>query len=139
MLSSAVTINGKMQTAVAASGETSGANPHAGLKVAEVPTVGMAKPASASSAKPHGSQGADAGPVHKGKVVSTMNAAGYTYVEVEEKGTKLWAAVTETKVKPGDTVEFPDVPPMKNFHSNSLNRTFETIIFSPTIRINGKS
>ena len=64
-------------------------------------------------------QGMDAGTVHKGKVVATMNAAGYTYIEVEENGKKLWAAVTETKVKAGDNVEFPDVPPMENFHSNT--------------------
>jgi len=71
-------------------------------------------------------------------VVATMNAAGYTYIEVEENGKKLWAAVMETKVKAGDNVEFPDGPPMENFHSNSLNRTFERIIFSPAILVNGK-
>ena len=69
-------------------------------------------------------------------MLSTMNAAGYTYLEVEENGKKLWAAVMETKVKAGDTVEFPDVPPMENFRSNSLNRTFEKIIFSSAIRVN---
>ena len=35
-------------------------------------------------------------------------------------------------------VEFPDLPPMENFHSNTLNRTFERIIFSPIIAVNGK-
>lgn len=93
-----------------------GANPHAGLKPVEVP----------------------AGAGHKGKVVSTMDAAGYTYLEVEEKGQKLWVAVMQTKVKVGDEVEFPDSPPMVNFHSKTLNRTFEKIIFAPGIRIAGK-
>ena len=77
-------------------------------------------------------------PDHKGKVVSTMNAAGYTYIEVEEKGKKLWIAVIETKVKPGDEVEFPDSPPLENFQSKTLNRTFDKIILSPALRINGE-
>ena len=90
-----------------------GTDPHAGLKPVEIP----------------------AGAGHKGKVVSTMNAAGYTYVEVDEKGQKLWVAVMETKVKVGDTVEFPDSPPMLNFQSKSLKRTFDKIIFAPGLRI----
>ena len=90
-----------------------GANPHAGLKPQEIP----------------------AGVGHKGKVLETMNAAGYTYVQVDENGQKLWLAVMETKVNVGDTVEFPDSPPMLNFQSKSLKRTFEKIIFAPGLRI----
>ena len=90
-----------------------GGDPHAGLKPVEIP----------------------AGVGHKGKVTSTMNSGGYTYVEVDEKGQKLWLAVMETKVKVGDTVEFPDSPPMVNFQSKSLKRTFEKIYFAPGLRI----
>lgn len=93
-----------------------GGNPHAGLKPQEIP----------------------AGAGHKGKVISTMDAAGYTYLEVEENGQKLWVAVMQTKVNKGDVVEFPDSPPMQNFHSKTLNRTFDKIIFAPGIRIAGK-
>jgi hypothetical protein len=75
--------------------------------------------------------------IHKGRVVTTMNSGGYTYVEIEENGKKLWAAVMETRVKVGDLAEFPDSPPMENFHSKTLNRTFPAIIFSPAIKING--
>ena len=94
-------------------GHPGGGDPHAGLKPVEIP----------------------AGAGHKGKVVSTMDAAGYTYVEVEEKGQKLWVAVMQTKVKVGDVVEFPDSPPMVNFQSKTLNRTFDKIIFAPGLRI----
>lgn len=90
-----------------------GANPHAGMKPQDIP----------------------AGVGHKGKVVNTMNSAGYTYVEVEENGQKLWVAVMETKVKVGDVVEFPDSPPMLNFQSKTLKRTFDKIIFAPGLRI----
>jgi hypothetical protein len=93
-----------------------GGNPHAGLKPVEIP----------------------AGVGHKGTVVETMNAAGYTYVQVDEKGQKIWVAVMETKVKKGDTVEFPDSPPMINFQSKSLNRVFDKIIFAPGLRVASK-
>jgi hypothetical protein len=90
-----------------------GGNPHAGLKPQEIPQ----------------------GIGHKGKVLETMNAGGYTYVQIDEKGQKLWVAVMETKVKVGDTVEFPDSPPMVNFQSKSLKRTFDKIFFAPGLRI----
>jgi hypothetical protein len=64
-----------------------------------------------------------------------MDAGQYTYLEVEEKGQKLWVAVMKTSVKVGDTVEFPDSPPMINFNSPTLKRTFDKIIFAPGIRI----
>lgn len=78
------------------------------------------------------------GAMHKGKVVATMNAASYTYLQVEEKGQKIWAATTQTKLKVGDEVEFPDSPVMQNFTSKTLNRTFDRIYFVSTLRVNGK-
>ncbi len=93
---------------------THGGDPHAGLKPMDVPSAATN---------------------HKGKVLETMNAAGYTYIQIEEKGQKLWVAVMETKVKVGDMVEFPDSPPMVNFQSKSLNRTFDKIIFAPGIKL----
>jgi hypothetical protein len=92
---------------------THGGDPHAGLKPVEIP----------------------AGAGHKGKVINTMDSGGYTYVEVEENGQKLWVAVMQTKVKQGDVVEFPDSPPMINFQSKTLKRTFDKIIFAPGLRI----
>jgi hypothetical protein len=46
-----------------------------------------------------------AGVSHKGKVLETMNAGGYTYVQVDEKG-RNWL-VMETKVKVGAPLKFP--------------------------------
>jgi hypothetical protein len=91
-----------------------GADPHAGLKPQEI----------------------KAGAGHKGKVLETMDSGGYTYVQVDENGQKLWVAVMQTKVKVGDTVEFPDSPPMVNFSSKTLKRTFEKIIFAPGLAVN---
>lgn len=93
---------------------THSGDPHAGMKPQQIPT---------------------GAPTHKGKVVTTMDAAGYTYMEVEEDGKKLWVAIMQTPIKVGDVVEFPDSPPMTNFQSKTLKRTFDQIIFAPAVRV----
>ena len=75
---------------------------------------------------------------HKGKVVSTMNADGYTYMQLEDKGRTIWAAAKKTTINVGDEVEFPNSPAMQNFTSKTLNRTFDKIFFAPRLRVNGK-
>jgi hypothetical protein len=65
----------------------------------------------------------------KGKVVSSMDASIYTYIEVNENGKNVWIAAPTVAVKKGDTVRFSDGAVMSNFHSKSLNRTFDSIIF----------
>jgi hypothetical protein len=65
-----------------------------------------------------------------GKVVETMNAGGYTYVSLEKDGKKTWVAIPETVIKVGQKVSFQPGGEMRNFVSKTLNRTFESIIFS---------
>lgn len=65
-----------------------------------------------------------------GKVVQTMNSGGYTYAEVEDKGQKTWVAVSQTKIKKGDTVSFQPGAVMENFESKTLKRKFDRIVFS---------
>ncbi len=65
----------------------------------------------------------------KGKVLNSMDASIYTYIEVDEKGKKVWLAAPTVAVKKGDTIRFSDGAVMSNFHSKSLNRTFESIVF----------
>ena len=65
-----------------------------------------------------------------GKVVETMNAAGYTYVCVEKNGKKTWVAVPEMKVTVGSKMSFQPGSVMHNFPSKTLNRTFDSIVFS---------
>jgi len=95
-------------------GAAPGGDPHAGMKAQEIP----------------------AGAGKKATVTQTMNSGGYTYVEAaDEKGAKAWLALPETKVAKGDKIEYPETPPMVNFHSKTLNKTFEKILFIPGIRI----
>ena len=67
--------------------------------------------------------------------LGAVDASSYTYVEVEEKGQKSWVAVMKTAVEKGDIVEFPDSPPMVNFESKTLKKTFDKIIFAEGMRI----
>jgi len=65
-----------------------------------------------------------------GKVVEMMNSGGYTYVNIEKDGKKTWVAVPQMKVAVGQDISFLPGMVMNNFTSRTLNRTFETIVFS---------
>jgi hypothetical protein len=77
---------------------------------------------------------APAGISLSGKVVETMDSGGYTYVYVEDNGKKTWVAIPATVVKVGQLVTCQPGMEMRNFTSKTLNRTFESIIFSGGIR-----
>jgi len=65
-----------------------------------------------------------------GKVVETMSSGGYTYALIEQGDKKTWVAVPQTKITKGQTITFLPGAEMTNFQSKTLNRTFDTIIFS---------
>ena len=73
----------------------------------------------------------------RGRVVEAINAATYTYVQVDTGAAKVWAAAPQFSVKPGDTVALGDAMPMPNYHSKTLNRTFEVVYFSGRAMVNG--
>jgi len=72
-----------------------------------------------------------------GKVLETMDSGGYTYVLVDTGSEKIWAATPEFSVKVGDPVVIPAGMPMANFHSPTLNRTFDVVYFVPAINVGG--
>lgn len=69
----------------------------------------------------------------EGTVISSMDSGGYTYVELDSNGNKLWIAAPASRVKVGDKITALNGSVMNNFESKSLNRTFETILFVPAI------
>ncbi|HEY5649681.1 MAG TPA: hypothetical protein VLB09_03365 [Nitrospiria bacterium] len=73
-----------------------------------------------------------------GVVVDTMESGQYTYVEVETPGGRYWAATPKINVSAGDRVDVTPGSEMKNFFSPTLNRTFEVIIFTPSVKVVGK-
>jgi hypothetical protein len=72
-----------------------------------------------------------------GKVVETMNAAGYTYVQVDGGAQKIWAAAPQFAVAVGDTVVVPSGMPMRDFYSKTLKRTFDLVYFVSSIEVLG--
>lgn len=80
---------------------------------------------------------ANAGGARSGKVVETMNAGGYTYVQVDTGSEKFWAAGPQTAVKVGDAVAVPAGMAMNNFESKSLNRKFDVVYFVPALMVGG--
>ncbi len=72
-----------------------------------------------------------------GEVLETFDASTFTYVQIKTDNGSVWAAGPITAVKKGDTVSFGGQTPMENFHSKSLNRTFEMIYFANSLSVNG--
>ena len=70
--------------------------------------------------------GANAG---QGKILQSMHASSYTYMEVDVGGKKVWIATNAMPVNNGNTVRWRDAAVMKNFTSNALHRTFDEILF----------
>ncbi|MBI4423472.1 MAG: DNA-binding protein [Elusimicrobia bacterium] len=66
-----------------------------------------------------------------GKAAETFNSGGYTYVRVENAGRSTWVAVPQIKVAKGEKVSFAAGMVMQGFKSKPLNRTFDSIVFSP--------
>jgi hypothetical protein len=66
-----------------------------------------------------------------GVVIEAMNSAGYTYLLIDSGAEKTWVAIPESTVAKGEKVTYKPGMLMKNFSSNTLNRTFDSIIFSP--------
>ncbi len=65
-----------------------------------------------------------------GKVVETMDAGGYSYINLEKNGKQTWVAVPNMKVTVGEEMELEPGAVMTNFTSKSMNKTFESVIFS---------
>lgn len=73
------------------------------------------------------------------KAIETMNASNYTYINVDENGKTFWIAVPQMEVKKGDALYFSKSMEMKNFKSESLNRTFESILFVEDVQKNANN
>jgi len=96
---------------------------------------GEKMPSSYPPSAPEGGAPAPAsgGKLITGKVAETMNAGGYTYVQVDNGKQKVWAAAPQFEVKKGDTVTVPEGMPMANYKSTTLNRTFDVVYFVAAI------
>lgn len=67
----------------------------------------------------------------QGTVVETVDAANYTYLNIQTSTQKVWVAIPASVVEIGEVVTYLQGMVMADFHSKSLNKTFDSIIFSP--------
>lgn len=66
-----------------------------------------------------------------GRVAEAMDVAGYTYVRLEDgAGHEVWAAVSKSEIAVGEVITLQDGIEMNQFHSKSLDKTFDRIIFA---------
>lgn len=93
------------------------------------PPPGHPSPAAAADMMKLPASMADDELSQKGKVVSTLDANEYTYIEVAQDKNTVWVAAPKVDLKKGSTIRFEDGAVMTNFRSKLLNRTFPTVMF----------
>ena len=64
-----------------------------------------------------------------GTVIESIDAAGYTYVQVESNAENIWLAGPKTTITQGGSIDVNTRAPMRNFHSKALDRDFPVIYF----------
>ena len=68
---------------------------------------------------------AETGPV-TGTVAETIESGGYVYIRLEND---VWIAANTFAASKGDKVQYSGAMEMNDFHSKSLDKTFESILF----------
>jgi len=74
---------------------------------------------------------------HTCLVNEVTSTGGYTYIGCQEGSSQIWLATRQIDIQTGEQISFPDVPPMVNFISKSMSRTFPRISFVPGITRSG--
>ncbi|MDL1967530.1 MAG: hypothetical protein LWW97_03030 [Deltaproteobacteria bacterium] len=69
-------------------------------------------------------------PVLKATIIESKDVTNYTYLLLEDKTGKVWAAIPKTPVKTGDEIAITNIAVMKDFHSKTLEKTFDLILFA---------
>lgn len=69
------------------------------------------------------------GEMISGRVAEVLQVPGYTYLKLETGGRETWTAVSTTEVPTGTVVVVTNAFLMQNFHSKTLQRSFDKIYF----------
>lgn len=98
-------------------------------KNSDTPAKAPASPTFPSAVAPApGPANAPAGAV-KGKVLETLDAAGYTYLRLQTAEGEMWAAVPKAATTVGEEVTVSNPMVMNGFESKTLGRKFDKILF----------
>lgn len=76
---------------------------------------------------------------YTGTVIESLTGGRYAYLFLEVEGEKIWIATMtdflNVSLDKGDKVEYVGGLPMKDFRSQTLDRTFESILFVTRISV----
>ncbi len=75
---------------------------------------------------------------NSGVVAEVIQTRAYSYIRVTKGVTEQWIAGSREAFNVGDPIEYSRGTTMANFHSSTLNRTFDSIIFVEHLRLGGK-
>lgn len=71
---------------------------------------------------------------HKVTIEEILQANAYTYLRVTENGNEDWIAINKREdFEVGQTIYYKDAMQMNNFHSQDLNKDFESVWFVQTV------
>lgn len=70
-----------------------------------------------------------------GIVKETIDSGGYTYIQLDTGRGTLWAAAPEFEINVGAQVTIPAGLAMENYHSKTLNRTFDVVYFVDKVKV----
>ncbi len=99
---------------------------------------------------PHNTEIDRSKPFYQGTIVEVLDAGGYSYLKIKEslEGHKhqpdpnhqdFWIVVEKTPAKIGEEVRFQKELVTKNYISESLNKTFDELMFASNIQRKVKS
>ena len=64
-----------------------------------------------------------------GEVIDKIDAGNYSYLQLKENDKVYWAAVPTMQIENGEQIFFSEYMEMKDFRSETLDRTFESVLF----------
>ncbi|MDR3440205.1 hypothetical protein [Telmatospirillum sp.] len=96
--------------------------------LAQMPT-GQSPMGQLPSGHPPIGQTAPAAATHTGTVLETIPASSYVYIHVNGDAGDQWLAAPAIELKNGSTIRWPEGMLMANYHSKTLDRTFEKVFF----------
>lgn len=66
---------------------------------------------------------------HVGTIEEKIDAGGYSYLRLSENKKSYWIAVPKANFSVGEEITFSQYMEMKNFKSETLDKTFESVLF----------
>ena len=63
-------------------------------------------------------------------VKEVLKGGMYVYIRCQEKDKEIWLATVLMEFKADQVISFADAPPMADFYSKFLNRTFPEVILT---------